>query len=231
VKRTPKEVKPAMFSQLSSRGRGQQIALAVSLALHCALLAWVLRPPQAIFIAPSSARAGLNGRGTTYIYWPTNAGTEESQATSQKSRLTWKKAEREKLRQRELQKLAEAKLAEAEAARKAATASAAAAGSAYGSSLTGSTLGEEVRPALRVAGSEPRVETNDFSGREGNVVIEITIDERGNIVQKKLLESLSPAADQKVLAALEDWRFQPATRDGVAIPSKEDVYYHFPVRR
>jgi hypothetical protein len=26
---------------------------------------------------------------------------------------------------------------------------------------------------------------------------------------------------------LENWRFRPATRDGVAIPSKQDVYFHF----
>jgi TonB family protein len=67
----------------------------------------------------------------------------------------------------------------------------------------------------------------DLSGQEGDVVVEITIDAQGNIVQKVVIQSLGPAVDQKVLAALENWRFRPATQNGVAIPSKQDVYYHF----
>ena len=42
--------------------------------------------------------------------------------------------------------------------------------------------------------------------------------------------SLGPALDGKVLAALENWHFHPATRDGVPIPSKQDVVYHFKPR-
>jgi len=41
---------------------------------------------------------------------------------------------------------------------------------------------------------------------------------------------MGPAIDGKVLAALESWRFHPATRDGVPIPSKQDVVYHFKPR-
>jgi outer membrane biosynthesis protein TonB len=36
--------------------------------------------------------------------------------------------------------------------------------------------------------------------------------------------------DQKVLAALENWRFQPATHNGVAIASKQDAIFHFHAR-
>jgi hypothetical protein len=38
---------------------------------------------------------------------------------------------------------------------------------------------------------------------------------------------MSAAIDQKVLLALESWHFHPATRDGIPIPSKQDVHYHF----
>jgi TonB family protein len=68
------------------------------------------------------------------------------------------------------------------------------------------------------------------NGVEGSVVIEVTIDERGNIVRKVVLQSLGPAIDNKVLAALENWHFLPATRYGVPIPSKQDVSYHFKPR-
>jgi TonB family protein len=218
-----------MFRQLSNRGRREKVALALSLMMHCLLLGWLLRPPKPIFIAPFSARAGSNGRATTYIYWPTKEGAAEARTSVAKDRLTWTGAERTKVPKRELQLANLPETAEANTSTIPNTAQAA--GSVYGSSLTGSTSGEEVRPALRVTGSEPIVDRDDFGGLEGNVVVEITIDERGNIVQKTLLTSLNPQVDQKVLAALEDWRFLPATRDGVAIPSKEDVYYHFPIRR
>ena len=60
---------------------------------------------------------------------------------------------------------------------------------------------------------------------EGKVVIEITIDERGEIVRKTVLQSLGPQIDNKCLAALENWRFQPATRNGAPIPSKQDAIF------
>jgi TonB family protein len=218
-----------MFSQLLNRNRRGETALGVSVALHCVLLAWLIHPPRPIFIAPSSTRAGVNGTGSTSIYFAAKAGAAEDQSVQAKDRLTYVRTEKAKTRKKDRRLT---KLPEPDAPNKSVVASSAPpAGSEYGSSLTGPTSGQEVRPALRVAGSEPRVDSNDFSGLEGNVVIEITINERGDIVQKTLLTSLSPAVDQKVLAALEDWRFLPATRDGVAIPSKEDVYYHFPVRR
>ncbi len=43
-----------------------------------------------------------------------------------------------------------------------------------------------------------------------------------------MIQSLGATVDARVLAALADWRFRPATRDGLAIASKQDVYYHFP---
>jgi len=88
--------------------------------------------------------------------------------------------------------------------------------------------GDEIRPALPVSATDPVVDGADLAGHaEGSVVVEITIDDKGNIVQKVVLQSLGPAVDSKVLAALESWHFSPATRNGVAIPSKQDVYYHF----
>ena len=47
-------------------------------------------------------------------------------------------------------------------------------------------------------------------------------------MQKIVLQSLGPAVDERVLAALEKWHFTPASKNGVPIPSKQDVYYHFP---
>ena len=106
------------------------------------------------------------------------------------------------------------------------------AGSLYGSLSYGQSDGTEVRPAIRVSGSEPAVYPWDLGNApEGNIIVEVTIDERGNIINKTVLQSLNPTIDHKVLAALEDWHFIPALRDGDAISSKQDIYYHYPVRR
>jgi protein TonB len=67
-----------------------------------------------------------------------------------------------------------------------------------------------------------------LDGITGDVIVEITIDSAGNITDMKVLQSFNPPVDQRVLAALKKWHFLPATRNGVPIPSKQDVHYHFP---
>jgi protein TonB len=64
-------------------------------------------------------------------------------------------------------------------------------------------------------------------GFEGDVIVEVTIDEQGKVTNKILVRGLGNGLDEQAIAVLENWRFRPATRDGVAIPSKQDVYFHF----
>jgi protein TonB len=213
-----------MFSSLAGNDRRTDRTLTWSVVAHCVLLIAIVLPRRAIFISPSSTKAGVNGKGLSYIYFPAKSGASQDEAAAS-HRLTLPVEAKARKHRAKLSPLPE------ETAKTETASAAAPAGSIYGSSTIGAPIGQEVRPALRVTGSEPRVAPDEFAGIEGSVVIEITIDERGNIVQKNLLQSLRPDVDRKVLAALEDWHFQPATRDGVAIPSKEDVYYHFPVPR
>jgi TonB family protein len=217
-----------MFSSIENREKRSTATLGVSLAVHCAALVWILTPPRAIFISPSSVKSGVNGSSLSYLYFPARSGVDKDKEQASSTRkLVFPSTSKLKKSRAKLSPLPEPE----EMKKNESAVAASPAGSVYGSSTIGSPIGQEVRPALRIAGSEPDVRPDDFAGLEGSIVIEITIDERGNIVEKNLLKSLAPDLDKKVLAALEDWRFQPATRDGVAIPSKEDVYYHFPVRR
>jgi TonB family protein len=103
------------------------------------------------------------------------------------------------------------------------------AGTLYGSLADGPSEGREIRPALPVVFVNPDVSRSELPpGLQGDVVVEVTIDARGNVVQKRILQRIGYGIDEKVLAALEGWRFTPATQDGVPIPSQHDIHFHFP---
>jgi len=208
----------------------------VSVAIHVLLVSAVLRGRSPVFVAPSSVLGGANGTAITHLYWATGSDAMAKSSTQASgvhsksgARLTWKKLEK-------AQPALNRNAPNSETTDNAEMASAAAnpapsAGSAYGSLSDGGSAGHEIRAALPAVTFEPLVSADDLrGGLEGNVVVEITIDEAGNVVSKAIVQSLGPAIDAKVLAALENWRFRPATRDGVPIPSKQDVVYHFKPR-
>jgi TonB family protein len=82
---------------------------------------------------------------------------------------------------------------------------------------------------LPVVFPDPEVPRSQIpAGVEGSVIVEITIDDHGTVVETRIVQSLGYGIEEKVLAALRNWRFTPATLDGVAIPSQQDVYFRFP---
>ena len=103
------------------------------------------------------------------------------------------------------------------------------AGSLFGSAIDGPSEGDEVRPGFAVVFTDPRVARWELpGGLQGDVVVELTIDEQGKVVAEKLLQGLGHGVDERVIATLRDWRFRPATRNGIAIPFKYDAHFHFP---
>jgi TonB family protein len=62
----------------------------------------------------------------------------------------------------------------------------------------------------------------------GDVIVEITIDERGNVVQTRVLQTVGYGLEVVVVDTLRQWRFAPAKVDGVAVASRQDVHFHFP---
>jgi TonB family protein len=216
--------------------RGLRRPLPASVGIHALLLIALLRGRSPVFVAPTSVLGGANGTAITHLYWASGSADSDTGAASASqarknahTRLTWKKPKQTAATARQ-----DTPSPEVNEQREVASASAApapSAGSRYGSLSDGSANGQEIRPALPLTTSEPLVSSEDLHGvPEGNVVIEITIDEGGNIVSKAVVQSLGPVIDSKVLLALENWRFRPATRDGVPIPSKQDVVYHFKPR-
>lgn len=102
------------------------------------------------------------------------------------------------------------------------------AGSAMGSLAIGPGSGIEARPAIPLVFPDPAVYPWQLEGVQGDVIVEVTIDEQGNVTAMKVLQSLKQDIDEKVLATLRGWRFRPASMDGIAISSRQDVHFHFP---
>ena len=211
-----------MFTQLHPAvPKRQATSLSVSLAVHFLFLGWILHSPAPIFVAPSSVVRGQSGSSLTRIYFGGATGVSQE---NPKPSLTWQRPPKAARAHSLEPPLAKLELGNETASNRP---SGPAAGSLYGSLSYGTLTGPEIRPALPVVSPDP-VFGSDAAGIEGDVIVEITIDETGAIVQKVVLHSLGPAVDDRVLAALENWHFAPASKNGVPIPSKQDVYYHFP---
>jgi len=231
-----------MFAQLSSDARQQRSLRYGSLALHLVLLAWLLHTPEPKLLQAVSVVLGQNGKSVTRLYWssktPDDSSLSSSDLAKQRYRherlgqkLVWKAPPKISKLQAPQTPLARA---EEEDSSKTQTLSAlghgAQAGQLYGTLNRGQLYGDEIRPALPIATSDPVVFPWQLPTSPGNEIIEITIDERGEIVNKTVLQSLGPDIDNKCLAALENWHFHPATRNGSPIASKQDAIFPFRAR-
>ncbi len=233
-----------MFAQLNSATVRRQRWLRMgSVVVHGLLLAWLLHSPEPQLLSAVSVALGQNGKSVTRLYWPSKSPDDSSQSSSDSAtqryrhqrlsheRLTWKAPAQPAKLAASQNPLARTN---AEDNSKTQTLSAlghgAQAGARYGTLIGGPFFGNEIRPALPVATSDPVVYPWQLPDYPGNEVIEITIDERGEIVRKTVLQSLGPDIDNKCLAALDNWHFQPATRNGAPISSKQDAIFPFRAR-
>jgi len=212
-----------MFAQFRFGVPRQQPALlSVSVGLHLLLLGFILHSPPPIFVAPSLVTKGDGGNALTRIYFGVQTGITQAHPVPRVFRREVKSR-----RISELPPLS-ARMQKGNAIASSLANDPSPAGSVYGSLSYGPLAGFEVRPALPVVSVDPVVPAALLDGTAGDVIVEITIDSGGTITDMKLLQSFNPSIDQKVLAALEKWHFLPATRNGVPIPSRQDVHYHFP---
>jgi TonB family protein len=230
-----------MFAQLDPGTSTQRRTLTASLALHGMLFAWLLHTPEPQLLMPSSVTIGHNGKVVARLYFPTETPDDSATSSSDQASQVYRhqRMGHEKLiwrRSTAQAKLSPPALAPSGGADDAKTATlsklgrGAPAGLPYGSVPGGPVYGDEIRAALPIRTSDPVVYPWERPESEGKVIIEITIDERGEIVRKTVLQSLGPAIDNKCLAALENWHFQPATHNGYPIPSKQDAIFPFKAR-
>jgi hypothetical protein len=231
-----------MFSPLSqASGPRQRGVLAASLFLHGILLAWLLHASEPRLLEPSSVAFGQNGNVVTHLYWPTKSVDDSNHTSSDLAteryrhqrlgpKLTFRTPRPLTPQPRPASPLvATPTRDDSNTQTLSALGHGAQAGQSYGA-MRGSLFGDEIRPALPISTSDPVVYPWQLPNSAGNEVIEITIDERGEIVNKIVLVSLGSNIDEKCLAALENWHFHPATKNGAPIPSKQDAIFPFHAR-
>jgi TonB family protein len=233
-----------MFAQLKSEGLTNQRKMrAASLGLHGLLFAWLMHTPEPRLLSANSIAVGHNGKVLSRIYFPSQNPDDGTHSSSDQATEVYRhqRLGHEKLIVKQNAPLAklslpQAPLAPSSAEDKSTMATlsnlghGAPAGQRYGSVPGGPVYGDEIRPALPFVMPDPVVYPWELPESEGNVVIEFTIDERGEIVRTAVIQSMGSKLDAKALAAAENWRFHPATQNGVAIASKQDYIFHFRAR-
>lgn len=198
----------------------------------------MLRAPTPSIVKVNQIRQGNGGRSLARLYWSgqdLNAvnGPAESRSKNDREQTIRSKKLPSPSKSLQLRLEKHERLIASENSERTANPghsnNAATAGSTYGSLTYGDVAGTEIRPALWIGGPNPAIAASEFAeGLEGSVIVEITIDEQGNVVATQLLQGLSPAVDARVIEALQVAHFIPAKRNGVPMASKQDVYYHFP---
>ncbi len=203
-------------------------AVGASVAAHLALLAVIVfHSPRIIDVTPTWLAWGNSQNSYKITYLPN--GNED--IPEEEAKLTLPAATRPTVKQ---QPQARKKKPEQPPqhqldARADAGTENAKAGSPLGTVVDGPITGHEVHVAYPVVYPDPPVDRTGLPrDLVGDVVIEVTIDSDGNVVQTKIVQSIGHGIDEKIEATLRRWHYQPATLDGTPVASHHDVHFHFP---
>jgi TonB family protein len=195
-----------VFEIPQRRTSRRNIALLSSFLVHCLLIfVWFNREPA--FVKPSSVAWGRQGTSGTLIY------------LSQRPEFASAEARPKLHLKRKNKPAVEPPPQPVQSVRS---------GLSTGSMFSGPTTGVEASPALPLVFPDPAIYPWQLKGVQGDVVVEVTIDQQGNVAATRVLQSLKQDIDEKCIATLREWRFRPAMVDGVAIASRQDVHFHFP---
>ena len=197
------------------------------MAAHLLLLAWfVLHNPNAIEVAPTWLAYGDSAHAFKLIYFPPAANDDKP---VEAAKLIFSHAKSvAKIQPRPKPQPPkpdpEQKIEDADAGDHDSRA-----GSPFGTLIDGPIAGHEVHVAYPTVFPNPPVDRAELpKDLVGDVVIEVTIDPQGNVVETKILQAIGHGIDEKVEATLRRWHYQPATLDGTPVASRHDVHFHYP---
>jgi TonB family protein len=211
----------------SKEGKRWSLSMLLSFGMQLGAVAVLLYPKTVAFVTPSDLGLGIpHSFGSQSIVYLAPVGPELAKASLHEPKLA--------LRAKLTPKLQPPKPEPKRDEPPAATANDALEQTARGGSLFGHVpgsplTGDEVVPAFPTVYPDPPVSRADLpNGVQGDVIVEVTIDPQGNVVDAKLLKGIGYGIEEKVLDVLQRWHFHPAMRDGVTIASQHIVHFHYP---
>src|ERR1044071_8453525 len=92
-------------------------------------------------------------------------------------------------------------------------------------------VGGGVNPPTVVSRVEPQYSEEARKARyQGTVVLEAIVRRDGTVDIQRVVRSLGFGLDENAIQALQQWRFRPGTKDGIAVDSTVDVEVRFNLR-
>jgi len=210
-----------MLLEPNPERRRSRLPLLASAGLHLLVLGFLLYRPPADFIKAQPSLRGNRGRGDVMAL--ATAGISSPVATpgdAEKQRLAPPSKSRRKTT---------APNARAQAAAAEKDLMPGMPGYILGSLADGFAGNHDVRAAVSIVAPDPPIARHKLpEWIRGDVIVEVTIDEQGNVIGTRVLQTVGFGLDQIIVETLRQWRYIPAKVDGVAVASREDVHFHFP---
>jgi periplasmic protein TonB len=197
--------------------RRNTIYPAVSIALHLLLIA-VLVHQSASWIAPLKMPGSKNGHNLLLTYSP---GRAPVQATAPNPKTLPKQAKAAS----QLPTPPTPKLKDAATSPNSQTTASTQPDSTAGAD----SLGEgNINIALASFFPTPKPDLSVLPrGTKGDVILDIVIDTAGKVADIKMTSGLGHGIDETVIATVQKWTFQPATKDGQPVASEQELHFHY----
>jgi protein TonB len=79
-------------------------------------------------------------------------------------------------------------------------------------------VGGEIRPPTKLSDARPQYPSEALAaGIQGVVILEVTVNESGNVTNPRILRSI-PLLDEAAIEAVRQWQFTPSMLNGQTIP-------------
>ena len=200
-------------------------AMFASLCLHLAVLAALTYHPAPAILKPTSSLHGDGGGGMTRTMLVApgasvlTAPKKEDPKEEEDHRLA--------LRRREKRQVAKAPMQEAAVPNQ--SLHPGMPGYILGSLNSGYVNDHDVKVALPVVAPDPPIVRSKLPDWiRGDVIVEVTISEQGEVTQTVVLSKVGFGLEDVIVQTLRQWHFTPAKVDGIAVASRQDVHFHFP---
>ena len=96
--------------------------------------------------------------------------------------------------------------------------------------IYGFSPGAQYQLAVQTGGELPPISPDELPPHfQQYVIVEVTIDVEGKVAEARVVAGMvDPTIEHKLLSAIQGFKYTPARRDGVPIPSQKDLVIHIP---